>query len=123
MPFKTFLCNKNKSFGWYTTLLMLVFLRQRLSRNPKNDASGQRHIQNAFKQLRWRILQKQLTVFSFSQSDSRKTNFESCARQLQKISCKTLHRKTYIYFREFAYNILSKIDETRKPLNWRALLQ
>lgn len=52
------------------------------------------------------------------QLPTRKASFDSCARKLQTISCKLFHRKTYFtQFREFDYNILSKIAGRIKLLN------
>ena len=46
-----------------------------------------------------------------TQSATKKTNCESCAKKLQKNSCKKIYSETcLILFCEFVYNILPKIE-------------
>lgn len=58
-------------------------------------------------------LKKSLKCFELMVSihpATKKTKFYSWAEKVQKISCKTFHRKTYFpYIRELVYNILSMI--------------
>ena len=41
---------------------------------------------------------KCLELTAYTQPATQKTDFESCARKLQKIYCKTFHRKTFFTY-------------------------